>query len=102
MLQNINKLNRSLEGVIAVCAPRPPPPRSLPVVFLGLDPVGYPSAWRAMANGVGGWQVGNEFGAVEALWSQFENVMAKGEGDEGGEEGEEGEQDAGRAEERRR
>lgn len=22
-------------------------------------------------------QVGNEFGAVEALWSQFENVMAK-------------------------
>ncbi|KAL8953411.1 MAG: hypothetical protein Q9222_000724 [Ikaeria aurantiellina] len=38
VLQNINKLNRSLEGVIAV---------------------------------------GNEFGAVEALWSQFENVMAK-------------------------
>ena len=22
-------------------------------------------------------QVGNEFGSVEALWSQFENVMAK-------------------------
>ncbi|KAI4269212.1 MAG: hypothetical protein LQ337_007418 [Flavoplaca oasis] len=46
VLQNINKLNRSLEGVIAV---------------------------------------GNEFGAVEALWSQFENVMAKeaGEGEEG-------------------
>ncbi|KAK3621439.1 Dolichyl-diphosphooligosaccharide-protein glycosyltransferase subunit dad1 [Elasticomyces elasticus] len=38
VLQNINKLNRSLEGVIAV---------------------------------------GNEFGQVEALWSQFENVMAK-------------------------
>ncbi|MCJ1311819.1 hypothetical protein MMC25_005492 [Agyrium rufum] len=38
VLQNINKLNRSLEGVIAV---------------------------------------GNEFGSVEALWSQFENVMAK-------------------------
>ncbi|KAL8931002.1 MAG: hypothetical protein Q9208_000103 [Pyrenodesmia sp. 3 TL-2023] len=38
VLQNINKLNRNLEGVIAV---------------------------------------GNEFGAVEALWSQFENVMAK-------------------------
>ncbi|KAL9005816.1 MAG: hypothetical protein Q9188_001434 [Gyalolechia gomerana] len=47
VLQNINKLNRSLEGVIAV---------------------------------------GNEFGAVEALWSQFENVMAKGSGH--GEEGE--------------
>ncbi|KAF2482968.1 DASH complex subunit Dad1-domain-containing protein [Neohortaea acidophila] len=38
VLQNINKLNRSLEGVIAV---------------------------------------GNEFGQVEGLWSQFENVMAK-------------------------
>ncbi|CAK3926838.1 DASH complex subunit Dad1 like [Lecanosticta acicola] len=39
VLQNINKLNRSLEGVIAV---------------------------------------GNEFSQVEGLWSQFENVMAKG------------------------
>ncbi len=38
VLANINKLNRSLEGVIAV---------------------------------------GNEFGSVEALWSQFENVMAR-------------------------
>ncbi|KAI9679521.1 MAG: hypothetical protein M1817_005543 [Caeruleum heppii] len=38
VLQNINKLNRSLEGVIAV---------------------------------------GNEFGSVEALWSQFEGVMAR-------------------------
>lgn len=55
VLQNINKLNRSLEGVIAV---------------------------------------GNEFSSVEALWSQFENVLAKepdasvkaeerGEGEEG-------------------
>ncbi|KAI4122893.1 MAG: hypothetical protein LQ338_005569 [Usnochroma carphineum] len=60
VLQNMNKLNRSLEGVIAV---------------------------------------GNEFGAVEALWSQFENVMAKepeegqnGEAEdlEGAEEDEEG------------
>lgn len=55
VLQNINKLNRSLEEVIAV---------------------------------------GNEFSPVEALWSQFENVMAKdpetgGEGqDEEAEEGE--------------
>ncbi|KAH0494432.1 hypothetical protein TgHK011_001051 [Trichoderma gracile] len=38
VLANINKLNRSLEAVIAV---------------------------------------GNEFSSVEALWSQFENVMAK-------------------------
>lgn len=45
------------------------------------------------------WQVGNEFSSVEALWSQFENVMAKepeedrpeteGEGEVEGEEGEE-------------
>jgi DASH complex subunit DAD1 len=32
--------------------------------------------------------VGNEFSSVEALWSQFENVMAQREG-----EGEEGEGD---------
>ncbi|KAL1883028.1 hypothetical protein VTK73DRAFT_103 [Phialemonium thermophilum] len=38
VLANINKLNRSLEAVIAV---------------------------------------GNEFSSVEALWSQFENVMVK-------------------------
>ncbi|KAG4444513.1 hypothetical protein IFR05_000104 [Cadophora sp. M221] len=53
VLANINKLNRSLEGVIAV---------------------------------------GNEFSSVEALWSQFENVMAKDPDTEqegqGGEEGE--------------
>ena len=54
MLQAINKLNRSLEGVIAV---------------------------------------GNEFGNVEALWSQFEGVMAaepvaKNEEDERGGDGE--------------
>jgi len=61
VLQNINKLNRSLEGVIAI---------------------------------------GNEFGSVEALWSQFENVMARepegGEEEEGGEgegDGEEGEEE---------
>ncbi|OAF59041.1 hypothetical protein VC83_04444 [Pseudogymnoascus destructans] len=60
VLANINKLNRSLEGVIAV---------------------------------------GNEFGSVEALWSQFENVMGhepvvnEGKSEEGGSEGdyEEGE-----------
>ncbi|KAL8380898.1 hypothetical protein RB595_005269 [Gaeumannomyces hyphopodioides] len=34
--------------------------------------------------------VGNEFSSVEALWSQFENVMAKDEPDEGEGEGEAG------------
>ncbi|KAL2053486.1 hypothetical protein ABVK25_006138 [Lepraria finkii] len=67
VLQNINKLNRSLEGVIAV---------------------------------------GNEFGAVEALWSQFEGVMAQepeeGDGTEGAEkEGEEEEEDARRGQKER-
>ncbi|KAK0791581.1 Dolichyl-diphosphooligosaccharide-protein glycosyltransferase subunit dad1 [Friedmanniomyces endolithicus] len=51
VLQNINKLNRSLEGVIAV---------------------------------------GNEFGQVEGLWSQFENVMAKEPEKEGAKNAKEG------------
>lgn len=61
VLQNINKLNRSLEGVIAV---------------------------------------GNEFGAVEALWSQFENVMAKepGHGEDATTEGGDAEEEAGEEE----
>lgn len=42
-----------------------------------------------------GKQVGNEFSSVEALWSQFENVMAKdpdaeAEGHAGEDEGEGG------------
>ena len=44
-------------------------------------------------------QVGNEFGSVEALWSQFENVMAKEEGGGGGGGEEEEEVDAGEGEE---
>ncbi|CCU74250.1 unnamed protein product [Blumeria hordei] len=44
VLLNINKLNRSLEAVIAV---------------------------------------GHEFSSVEALWSTFENVMAKSQGNSG-------------------
>jgi len=58
VLANINKLNRSLEGVIAV---------------------------------------GNEFSSVEALWSTFENVMAKDPEAIGKEnhEGGEGENEAG-------
>lgn len=67
VLQSMNKLNRSLEGVIAV---------------------------------------GNEFGAVEALWSQFEGVMAQevdgddkeGETDGSGGDEEEGIERAGEAE----
>lgn len=60
VLQNINKLNRSLEGVIAV---------------------------------------GNEFGSVEALWSQFEGVMSAKGGEEGnnGKEEEEAKEGGGRA-----
>ncbi|KAI2631777.1 DASH complex subunit Dad1-domain-containing protein [Xylaria nigripes] len=57
VLANINKLNRSLEAVVAV---------------------------------------GNEFSSVEALWSQFENVMAKDEDNKAGLAGEEQEpQDGG-------
>lgn len=32
-------------------------------------------------------QVGNEFSSVEALWSHFENVMAKDAGGNGGADG---------------
>ncbi|TKA70531.1 hypothetical protein B0A55_09218 [Friedmanniomyces simplex] len=60
VLQNINKLNRSLEGVIAV---------------------------------------GNEFGQVEGLWSQFENVMAKEPEIEGAKNAKEGAAEEGAAEE---
>ncbi|KAI9862154.1 MAG: hypothetical protein M1813_004929 [Trichoglossum hirsutum] len=60
VLMNINKLNRNLEGVLAV---------------------------------------GKEFDSVEALWSQFEGVMAREEGEGGEETGEElGEGDVGREE----
>ncbi|KAI9828161.1 MAG: hypothetical protein M1832_003688 [Thelocarpon impressellum] len=60
VLQNINKLNRSLEGVIAV---------------------------------------GNEFSSVEALWSQFEGVMARDPEADGADLGEEGEGTGGGVEE---
>lgn len=47
--------------------------------------------------------MGNEFGAVEALWSQFEGAMAKeggkeGEGDEGGKEEADEDEDEGEGE----
>ena len=59
VLQNINKLNRSLEGVIAVRRNLIGPSR------------------RPKCSHVRPLQVGNEFSQVEGLWSQFENVMAK-------------------------
>ncbi|KPM35309.1 hypothetical protein AK830_g11255 [Neonectria ditissima] len=66
VLANINKLNRSLEAVIAV---------------------------------------GNEFSSVEALWSQFENVMDKdgqGEGDAAKQEEQQSEQQHGHQGEEKR
>lgn len=83
MLANINKLNRSLEGVIAVS------------LFLFY----FISFFASQRSGVelmcGMEQVGNEFSSVEALWSQFEGVMAKDPNAEAetqvGEEGEDGE-----------
>ncbi|KAI9692023.1 MAG: hypothetical protein M1820_009598 [Bogoriella megaspora] len=62
VLQNLNKVNRNLEGLIAV---------------------------------------GNEFSSVEALWSQFESVMAKDSETEGHEQVGREEQVDGGAEERR-
>jgi len=72
VLANINKLNRSLEAVITV---RPPSLLSLCSAVGECD-----ADWR------GGEKVGNEFSSVEALWSQFEGVMAK-DAEEGGAEG---------------
>ncbi|RYP77898.1 hypothetical protein DL769_003309 [Monosporascus sp. CRB-8-3] len=71
VLANINKLNRSLEAVIALTA----------------------GAFRAPAI-----QVGNEFSSVEALWSQFENVISRDpdEGKADDAEGHQGEGDADR------
>lgn len=67
VLMNMNLLNRSLEGVIAV--------RDL------LFPIYYEQQLTHQ-------QVGKEFESVEALWSQFENVMEKNpeEARAGGEE----------------
>jgi len=60
VLQNINRLNRNLEGVIAV---------------------------------------GDEFGAVEALWSRFEGVMGGQSGEKEGEGGERNQEDGDEVEE---
>lgn len=66
VLQNINRLNRNLESIITV---RP-------------DVRG--SRCRLCHFGISAdctVQVGNEFGSVEALWSQFENFMGRPEED---------------------
>ena len=68
MLQNINKLNRSLEGVIAVSMSHCAASRS----------------WLMMD------KVGNEFSQVEGLWSQFENVMSKEPEKDGNKDSKEG------------
>lgn len=83
MLQNINKLNRSLEGVIAVRIR----------IFTAKSAFGLADLGSIA-------QVGNEFGAVEALWSQFEGVMAQETDDPDGKEEDEkrGEQEDGGAE----
>ncbi|KAK1730517.1 hypothetical protein CaCOL14_001007 [Colletotrichum acutatum] len=67
VLANINKLNRSLEAVITVeSLPFPPFSNTLALETRALIWAGFTAS-----------QVGNEFSSVEALWSQFENVMAK-------------------------
>ncbi|PQE21505.1 dash complex subunit dad1 protein [Rutstroemia sp. NJR-2017a BBW] len=67
VLANINKLNRSLEGVIASL-------HSIPAYSLIIfSPRRKVKLLIPHATN----QVGNEFSSVEALWSQFENVMGK-------------------------
>lgn len=64
VLQNINRLNRNLESIITVRLDRG---------CSGIDLACFGSS----ADGT--VQVGNEFGSVEALWSQFENFMGRPE-----------------------
>lgn len=55
-MTQINALNRSLEGIIEVR-----------------------SVIRGQNSTSNTGQIGNEFAQVEALWSQFENVMGNGQ-----------------------
>lgn len=67
VLQYINRLNRNLESIIAV----------RPLVH----PFDTKKEGWLYADLFFSWvQVGNEFSSVEALWSQFENVMGAEEG----------------------
>lgn len=69
VLQNINRLNRNLESVISVC---PSIGLICPIQFNTSLPGKRKSKKAYLTN-----QVGNEFGSVEALWSQFENFMGR-------------------------
>jgi DASH complex subunit DAD1 len=71
-LANINKLNRSLEAVIAV--------RWIPPPFLSLTHKRLPHPPGHLLKNP---KVGNEFSSVEALWSQFETVMGRENAEEG-------------------
>ena len=70
----MNALNRSLEGIIEVC------PLNLPKMQQYLTTRAFAWDRNCLLNRPG--QIGNEFASVEALWSQFETVM--GRGNEGG------------------
>lgn len=59
IITNMNLLNRSIEGIIAVI---------LPMAFLSLTSV----------------KVGKEFESVSTLWRSFHEVLAKGEAQQGG------------------
>ena len=82
VLGNVNRLNRNLESIIAVRSPSP----STSSVY----------KWW-MIHGLIKKQVGNEFGSVEALWSQFEHFMGRPDAQgvaEGGPEGQDEHQHA--------
>ncbi|KAH8200873.1 hypothetical protein TruAng_004959 [Truncatella angustata] len=84
VLANINKLNRNLEAVIAVCA------------SFCRDGLSFITVTTTSVNRTRQMPpVGNEFSSVEALWSQFENVMAKDSEEEGNktEAGDEGDEE---------
>ncbi|KAG0635031.1 hypothetical protein HOY80DRAFT_1004668 [Tuber brumale] len=81
VLMNMNLLNRSLEGVVAVSSPPPSSTllgrydeRAVRNAFADVDFV-----WLVRWTFAGSMALtlGGEFESVEALWSQFEGVMGK-------------------------
>lgn len=87
VLQNINRLNRNLEGIIAVSTTY-----ILVVYFSYLLHETSIMLLQDLLNTerrdilISYLKVGNEFSSVEALWSQFENFMGR-DGEEGAGEG---------------
>ena len=73
VLTQINTLNRSLEGIIEACLPLPPRAAIFPTQL----------RCQRLTCGSPARQIGNEFSSVEALWSQFENVMSRPEEENG-------------------